>query len=665
MSRAKTSLRNSTSELIQNIVRNIPTLYTIVDNQKKISSFNPEFKKAFKEKRLKGRKIIDLFAVDENDLDNLNEKDSPVVISDKKGTNSFYLLALYHNHKKIGYSISGISNLPQNIPIDDAEKKFEKPHFQKEWESILSLLIQDISLEDLTDEILKRSTNLTHCSWGMVIFNEETSRQQTEFRLLDKDKLIRDKESLIPEIISNLSYIIEWFRINKKPLNVTHNEKDKIAEGILREENIENFIMVPCTVENNIIAVLILAKTKGIFSSSEINNIEQLASAFAFAMSFTIAKKLNTTLENKLLQSQKLETIGKLAGGMAHDLNNLLSSIFGSLNLLKKRLSERQDVFYLLDNIENCSVRAADLTKGLLNYGKPTPKRKTLIRPAELMHELIKVILQTFPGNIKIEHIIDEDLYDVMGNSTEIYQVLLNLCINAKEAIKGNGQITIEAKNFLVDEKNSFDFPLLHKGRYACFSVADTGEGISEDNLSKIFDPYFSTKKKDTGSGLGLYVTYGIVKAHNGQIEVTSKLKEGTRFDIYIPSYEKPKAAKVKTEKIILLADDEIMLRDLLAELLESYDYQVICVQNGKDVIKVLTEEIKVDLLIVDYNMPEMDGIKCINKIKELNIKVPIILSTGSTSAKNDLEIGKLHVDFILTKPYEFEEMLLLVQKLI
>ena len=530
----------------------------------------------------------------------------------------------------------------------------------------MSQLIQDISLEDLTDEILKRCYELTDFSWGIVIFNEEASRQQTGFRLFDKNNLIRDKESLIPEIVSNLNYVIEWFRINKKILNVTPNEKDKIAGDIFREENIENSIWVPCSVENKIIAILILAKIKGTFNSTELENIEQLSSVFAFAMSFTIAKKLNDTLENKLLQSQKLETLGKLAGGMAHDFNNLLSSIFGSLNLLKKKLTDRQDVFYLIENIENCSIRATDLTKGLLNYGKPTPKRKTLIKPAELMHELNKVILQTFPGNIEIGHNLDDDLYDIMGNSTEIYQVLLNLCINAKEAIKGNGQITTEAKNFLVDEKNCFDFPLLHKGKYVCFSVSDTGEGINEDNLSKIFDPYFSTKKKDTGSGLGLYVTYGIVKAHNGHIEVNSKLNQGTCFDIYIPAYEKPKAIeKVKTEKIILLADDEIMLRDLLAELLESYDYQVICVQNGQEVLRVLTEEIKVDLLIVDYNMPEMDGITCINKIKELNLNVPIILSTGSTSARNDLEIEKLRVDYILTKPYEFEQMLEIVQKLI
>lgn len=352
---------------------------------------------------------------------------------------------------------------------------------------------------------------------------------------------------------------------------------------------------------------------------------------------------------------------------MAHDFNNLLSSIFASLNLLKKKLKDKPEVNYLLDNIENCSIRAADLTKGLLSYGKPTPKRKTLIKPQDLLKELLSVVQRTFPSTINIDFNFQPDLLDIMGNATEIYQVLLNLAINAKEAIKADGKISIRAENFTIDDKNIFDFPLLKKGDYVCFSIIDSGEGISEENLTKIFDPYFSTKQKETGSGLGLYVTYGIIKAHNGYIDVKSKINQGTRFDVYIPSFKKPSAKKapVKAEKIILLADDEIMLRDILAELLESYNFDVITVQDGTEVLRVLTEEIKVDLLIIDYKMPEMDGLTCIKKIRELELDIPVILSTGSTSASQDREFEKLKIDMILNKPYEFDKMLGAVQKLI
>ncbi|MGE5499538.1 MAG: ATP-binding protein, partial [Syntrophothermus sp.] len=351
----------------------------------------------------------------------------------------------------------------------------------------------------------------------------------------------------------------------------------------------------------------------------------------------------------------------------AHDFNNLLSSIFGSLNLLKKRLADRPDVNYLIENIENSSVRAADLTKGLLSYGKTTPKRKTLIKPAELVRELQGVVTQTFPETHRLEFSTGNDLHDIMGNATEIYQVLLNMCINAKEAIKESGTISISAVNFIIDDKNGFDFPLLDKGEYVCFSIKDTGEGISEENLIKIFDPYFSTKKKETVSGLGLYVTYGIVKAHNGYIDVKSRQGQGTTFNIYIPSVKKeaPSAPKDESEKILILADDEIMLRDLLAELLESYNYQVIAVQNGLEVLQIITEEIKADLLIIDYNMPVMDGLTCIQKIRELGLDIPVILSTGSASAAEDKIIDELKIDMILNKPYEFEVMLEAVQKLV
>jgi CheY-like chemotaxis protein len=198
------------------------------------------------------------------------------------------------------------------------------------------------------------------------------------------------------------------------------------------------------------------------------------------------------------------------------------------------------------------------------------------------------------------------------------------------------------------------------------FSIEDNGVGIEEKNLTKIFDPYFSTKSKDTGSGLGLYVSYGIIKAHKGFIDVSSKPGVGTTFDVYIPAFELPKEKKPEpTEKIILLADDEPMLGDLLAELLEMNGYSVIKVSSGKEVLKLLTEEIKVDLAIIDYNMPEMSGLDTIAEIKKLNLNIPIILSSGSMWVENELDLSEYNISSQVQKPYEFETMLATIQKLI
>ncbi|HAB52092.1 MAG TPA: hypothetical protein DCE80_07995 [Ignavibacteriales bacterium] len=352
---------------------------------------------------------------------------------------------------------------------------------------------------------------------------------------------------------------------------------------------------------------------------------------------------------------------------MAHDFNNLLSSIFGSLTLLKKRVPQTDNITRMIDNIENCAVRARDLTKGLLSFGKPTLKQKELIKPNLLITELSKVVNQTFSKELTFESVTEEKISDILGNPTEIYQILLNLCVNAKEAIIGAGKITLSAKNVFVDAKNISNFPWLDKGKYVCFSVTDTGEGISEENIRKIFDPYFSTKKKDTGSGLGLYVTYGIIKAHKGHVDVTSKLNEGTTINVYIPAYE-PISHEITaepSEKIILLADDEIMLRDLLAELLESSGFNVIRVTSGTEVLRVLTEEMKVDLLIIDYNMPGMNGLDCVEQVRKLNYKIPIILSTGSLSVESSPDVKKVGVTSLVTKPYEFDTMLSTIRKFI
>lgn len=539
----------------------------------------------------------------------------------------------------------------------------------KEWENILSLLLNEDSFEALAEEIFRRSAVQTNSSLGITVFTDESFNRQ--FGLEQADYMIYDPEGLADTenavncLRSELDGLLKYFRVNRKPFYSSHSHIESPAAALHRLLNCRHLAVVPSIFNSSVLSVSVFSRNED-YSQHDLSALEQLSLLLGFAAGNALTKKLNTTLENQLQQSQKLETIGKLTSGMAHDFNNLLSSIFGSLNLLKKKLRDRDDIFYLLENIENCSVRAADMTKGLLSYGKPTPRRKTVIKPAALLKEITGVIEQTFPDNIKLIKKYHDSLSDIMGNSTEIYQVLLNLCINAKEAINAEGQITLEAAEFHLDEKNAGDFPLLSPGSYVKFSVTDTGEGISEENIRRIFDPYFSTKQKETGGGLGLYVTYGIIKAHNGHIDVASKPGKGTRFDVYIPAYETKKALpQTKTEKIILLADDEIMLRDILAELLESYNYQVVCVENGREALQVLTEEIKADLLIIDYKMPEMDGLSCIKEVRMRGIDVPVILSTGSTSHKEDEEFSRINVECVLTKPYEFEQMLTEVQKLI
>ena len=507
-----------------------------------------------------------------------------------------------------------------------------------EFQGALSLLAKEKSLTVLVEGILSKIMHYSLSKIGVVLFIEEDNIVDLQYS--DLTDSIKNKEEIESEIKKDFLFLFKWIETNKKPL-IGSADKNNIAQNMTRYLNSPNLLIIPVFFDERLFTVLILGRRDKKYKAAEIKNIEQLSFLLSYAVNNIKTKKLNAALQTGMLQSQKLETIGKLASGMAHDFSNILSSIFGSLNLLKKKMAPTEDAMRLLENIENCSVRAKDLTKSLLSFGKPTVKKQESVGMNILFEEINKVINQTFPKEINFINLVKPELYTVLGVSTEIYQALLNLCVNAKEAMDGKGELTVFADNIFIDDMNNYLYPFLNKGEYVYLSVKDTGTGITEENIRKIFNPYFSTKKKETGSGsgLGLYVTYRIIKEHNGFINVESEVGKGTKFNVYLPSYDPMKKETPKsTEKIIMIADDEIMLRDLLAELLESAGYSVIKVISGKEALKVLTEEIKIDLLIIDYNMPEMNGIECIKRLHELNLNFPVILSTGSLTLNNKYE---------------------------
>ena len=633
----------------------------VSDEDFKLVWFNNQFKNLFRNKKLKGISLFKLFGIPDslnfsrNDthflpLPSLNSNLKIIPLDEKKNATKGFIVKVEPFIKKYAEEF-------------DDEILQHNVLFQKELQNTLSLLLKEKSLKVISEELLKRCITISKGNFGLVVFHYDLNKYS--FQYFDPDNILSNKPDIEKEINANFSFLSKWFSVNKRSL-IALNLIDNIGYNLARIFQSQALILSPCFFDDKLLATIIIGKLNDGFSPLETNNIEQFAAILSFSISSIQTRELNDALESRLLQAQKLETIGKLTSGMAHDFNNLLSSIFGSINLLKKGGPVREDYIRLLDNIENCSIRAKDLTKGLLSFGKPNSRRKELVKPNDLLKEITKVINQTFPKKINFECDIADSLYDILGDSTEIYQVLLNLCVNAKEAIEDKGTITLKANNITINEKNVMRFPLFKKDNYVHISVSDTGSGIEEENILKIFDPYFSTKVKDTGSGLGLYVTYGIIKAHQGYIEVTSKKNEKTTFEVFLPSFEPNAIGKsVDENKIILLADDEIMLRDLLADLLESNGFNVIKVSSGKEALTVLTEEIKVDLIIIDYNMPEMNGLQCVQRIRELNFKIPVILSTGSLSLETGIDLSKFGINTLLHKPYEFDAMMSTIQKLI
>jgi signal transduction histidine kinase/CheY-like chemotaxis protein len=530
-----------------------------------------------------------------------------------------------------------------------------------DFNSFLSFELEESTSESLYAKLLRNCCEATNGKIGVAII---LYREEPEFFFVNFSNQFTQHSLLQKELTEIMPVLTKWIQINKRNY-LTSNESTELTANLRKHLGMDEIIFAPCFTNNELSAIITIAKNKS-FTANEIHIINQLSFLLGFSLTLLKVNEFTKNLETRLAQKQRLETLGKLASGISHDFSNLLSGVFGSVNLLKRINQDSKDNMRLLENIETAAVRGKDLVKGLLSYGKPTARLKKIIDVTKVINDVANVIKQTFPASIELQVEIEENISKVIGYEPQIYQVILNLCVNAKEAINQSGTVIIKAANYAINKENHIEFPLLSEGDYLVVSVIDSGSGISDENILRIFDPYFSTKSKEAGSGLGLYVSYGIIKAHQGMIDVMSIEGKGTRFDIYLPAQvEHAKLTHIHSEKIILLAEDEIMLQDLLTELLEASNFAVIKVNNGQEVLKILTEEMKIDLLIIDYNMPEMNGIDCIKEIRKLQFNFPIILSSGSFMAIENIDSSELGITTVLNKPYDFETMLTLINTLI
>ncbi|PKL90044.1 MAG: hypothetical protein CVV23_01505 [Ignavibacteriae bacterium HGW-Ignavibacteriae-2] len=363
-------------------------------------------------------------------------------------------------------------------------------------------------------------------------------------------------------------------------------------------------------------------------------------------------------LEENKQTSDKLSRRVKSIKNFAHDLNNILTSISNSASFLKSNYEKGEYPKHLLDTLEINSQRAADIIQQVLseNTSRESIKKKVDLR--QLLEELENSLQNIVRSDINIKMNIDNDLSFITSNYSDIYRVLLNLSINSSEAIRRKGTISISASNI-----NSNSLPANYNKsikQYVKITVKDNGSGIRKKHIHKVFNPEFSTKIRNRESGLGLNIVKSIITDHNGYIEVKSKWLLGTEFVIYLPARDMFQKSELtaNNEKIILIADDEETILELLTDLLESYNYKVIKTRNGLEVLNILQTETEIDLMIIDRKMPAMNGIECIRKLRVLNYKNPIILTSGSQSILNDDAISELSVNRIMTKPYDFKELL-------
>ncbi len=373
-------------------------------------------------------------------------------------------------------------------------------------------------------------------------------------------------------------------------------------------------------------------------------------------------------LEAQFLRSQRMESIGTLAGGIAHDLNNVLAPILMSIEILKSVATTREDQ-KLLETLMNSAQRGADLVKQVLSFARGIQGARIRVNVSHLMGDLAKVMQETFPKDISINYIRPASIWSVKGDPTQIHQVILNLAVNARDAMPNGGKLTLGAENTVVDNTFAGLQPGSSPGPYVVIIVKDTGLGIPFEIKERIFEPFFTTKEVGKGTGLGLSTTMAIVKSHGGFISLDSKLGDGTKFEVYLPADPSGAARDEKFDQdaclprgkgeLILVVDDEESIREVAKSTLEAFGYSVIVAANGAEAIALYAQlRGKIALVLTDMAMPVMDGPALIVALKAINPAVRVIGSSGLSTKGGNAKAVSAGLRHFIPKPYTAETML-------
>jgi two-component system cell cycle sensor histidine kinase/response regulator CckA len=378
-------------------------------------------------------------------------------------------------------------------------------------------------------------------------------------------------------------------------------------------------------------------------------------------------------LEQRYMQAQKMESIGLLAGGIAHDFNNILGGILGYASWMKTGIKEDDIFFKPVDTIEKSAQRAAELTGQLLAFARGGKYDIKAANLNSVIAESLKIISGTFDKSIVIETDLDKSLPTVEIDIGQIQQVLINLCVNARDAMPGGGRMTIQSALAVLGEDDVHSQLDARPGWFAVLTVSDTGIGMDDHVKQRIFEPFFTTKEKGKGTGLGLSMVYGVVKNHGGFVNVYSEVGDGSAFKIYLPLSGKPEVMERDSDEemaggheSILIIDDEEVIREVAGEILSSYGYRVQLAADGEEGVKIYKkQEPRSDLVILDMIMPRQGGRETLLKLKKINPAIKVLFSTGYSQNEKVNEIISLGVSGFIQKPYQVNNLLSKVREIL
>ncbi|BAY07572.1 hybrid sensor histidine kinase/response regulator [Calothrix sp. NIES-2098] len=518
------------------------------------------------------------------------------------------------------------------------------------------------------------------------VIDDISNRKQAEEELRWKEALLRSMASVSPlafYVVDNRTDAILYFNDRFCEIWGIEHLKEPMADGELKNQDIipdciKSIVDVPafaascqplqseeyrCVIEDEI--AFNDGRTIRRFSTQVRDCQDRYFGRLYIFEDITHKKQL----EQQFLRAQRMESIGRLASGIAHDLNNVLSPILMSVQILKNKLHDQQ-IEQMLSIIENNTKRGSDLVKQVLSFARGIEGDRRVIQIKHLIFELQQIIQETFPKTIIFSTELEPDLLPVYADSTQLHQVLVNLCLNARDAMPNGGKIAIAAKNIYIDEIYSQSYLEAQVGHYIVLTVSDTGLGIPQEILDKIFEPFFTTKEFGSGTGLGLSTVMGIIQGHNGFINVSSCVGKNTDFKVYLPAVNTVASQMSEDQEmpsgngeLLLVVDDEAAIREITTTSLESYNYQTISASDGIEAIAIYAQnQDKIKVAIIDMMMPKMDGATTIHNLQNMNPKLPIIAVSGlATSEQVFRDKTSQHTAF-LSKPYTVQELLKTLQ---
>ena len=372
-------------------------------------------------------------------------------------------------------------------------------------------------------------------------------------------------------------------------------------------------------------------------------------------------------MESQFLRAQRMESIGTLAGGIAHDLNNVLSPILMAIDMLQLRVADESTRRWF-EVLRTNAERGASMVRQVLSFARGVEGERVALQPKHLIKEIVKILRETLPKSIEINFAVPNDLWVISADATQMHQVLMNLCVNARDAMPDGGSISIKAENVFVDENYARMHIEAKAGRFVVISVSDTGSGMTAEVQSRIFEPFFTTKEMTKGTGLGLSTAMTIVKSHGGFINVYSELHKGSQFAMYLPALDLPgtvDSAAAQTDlplgngELILVVDDEQSIREITRGTLETFGYTVLTASDGTEALALYADKKnEIAVVLTDMVMPFMDGPATIRALQRMNPNVRIIAASGLGTGLHAGEGTLEGVSVFLNKPYTAEKLL-------